>query len=869
MSVEDFNANVHSRIDPQFADEVANALRRIRKALNDIATGGVSSTYAPANAQYLLQVAHADLASAQSMGALATGLVKNTTTTGVQSIAAQGTDYYAPGGTDVAVADGGTGASTAADARTNLGAIGGSSGSTDNALIRADGTGGATVQSSGVVLDDSDNITLPTTSKLQLRDTGQWVSSPSASALQLRAASEIQYAANTSTFRNTSSSATIFQILPPASGTPVNYLVSRGSATTNPLLLTATGTDADISINMVPKGIGVLQSGGVNVALVSDKLSVFAATTSAELAGVISDETGSGALVFANTPTLVTPVLGAATGTSLQLSGLTASEILATDGSKNLVSLAVATYPSLTELSYVKGVTSAIQTQLNAKQPLDATLTELAAQTITEGCLIYGVAADDVAILAKGTAGQVLTMNAGATAPEWAASAGGTPTAITVAGETGDATCFPLFVTASAGDLGPKTHADLTFDSTTGIINLKTPVFTGLPTGTGVSPTESAASTLAARDSSANLASNAFVPGYSTTATAAGTTTIGVTENQTIFFTGVTTHTMRLPVTSTLVLGHYYDVVNNSTGIVTVQSSGTNTVLAMTPSSMARFTVIDTTVTTAAGWNAEYTGFPSITGTGSNVLATSPTITTPTIADFTNAAHDHLDADDGGVLSMPAVGVSNSSTVGQVLRVTGASTYAFGAVDLADTDAVTGVLPLANMETSGTVIARIIERSPPATTNATESYITDSSSPNMVLSVLNFNATTASYMDFKCEMSPKYAGGGITIKLVWASNPVTGAASNEVRWGAAFRRVEISSDNSTSAHSYSYNDVDGTASATVGHWMDDEITFTDGADMDSVAAGETFILRIRRDPTHANDDNTGDASLISVSIRET
>ena len=49
----------------------------------------------------------------------------------------------------------------------------------------------------------------------------------------------------------------------------------------------------------------------------ADKLSVFAATTSAELAGVISDETGTGALVFANTPTLVTPSLGVATATSI------------------------------------------------------------------------------------------------------------------------------------------------------------------------------------------------------------------------------------------------------------------------------------------------------------------------------------------------------------------------------------------------------------------------------------------------------------------------------------------------------------------------------------------------------------------------
>jgi hypothetical protein len=46
---------------------------------------------------------------------------------------------------------------------------------------------------------------------------------------------------------------------------------------------------------------------------------------------------------------------------------LTASQILATDGSKAVQSLDTATYPSLTELSYVKGVTSAIQTQINSK----------------------------------------------------------------------------------------------------------------------------------------------------------------------------------------------------------------------------------------------------------------------------------------------------------------------------------------------------------------------------------------------------------------------------------------------------------------------------------------------------------------------
>ena len=50
-----------------------------------------------------------------------------------------------------------------------------------------------------------------------------------------------------------------------------------------------------------------------------------------------------------------------------KLAALTASEIVIADGSGFLASAAVATYPSLTELAYVKGVTSALQTQIDAK----------------------------------------------------------------------------------------------------------------------------------------------------------------------------------------------------------------------------------------------------------------------------------------------------------------------------------------------------------------------------------------------------------------------------------------------------------------------------------------------------------------------
>ena len=84
------------------------------------------------------------------------------------------------------------------------------------------------------------------------------------------------------------------------------------------------------SPTFVTPALGVATADSINgttipstktLVVTTDKLNVLAATSSSELAGVISDETGTGALVFANTPTLVTPNIGAATGTSLVLSG--------------------------------------------------------------------------------------------------------------------------------------------------------------------------------------------------------------------------------------------------------------------------------------------------------------------------------------------------------------------------------------------------------------------------------------------------------------------------------------------------------------------------------------------------------------------
>jgi len=51
------------------------------------------------------------------------------------------------------------------------------------------------------------------------------------------------------------------------------------------------------------------------------------------------------------------------------------------------------------------------------------------------------------------------------------ASSSYVPTTITIADESSDTTCFPLFVTAATGDLGPKSAAGLTFNSSTDVLS--------------------------------------------------------------------------------------------------------------------------------------------------------------------------------------------------------------------------------------------------------------------------------------------------------------------------------------------------------------------------------------------------------------
>ena len=123
----------------------------------------------------------------------------------------------------------------------------------------------------------------------------------------------------------------------------------------------------------------------------------------------------------------------------------------------------------------------------------------------------------------------------------------------------------------------------------------------------------------------------ANILGFTTTATSAGTTTL--TNTSTVYqqFTGSSNQTVQLPVTSTLQQGWSFHIVNNSSSGITVTSSGGNTVISVPPQTTTMCTCIATAGTSASDWEAGLTDFSNVTGTGSVVLSTSPTLVTPAL----------------------------------------------------------------------------------------------------------------------------------------------------------------------------------------------------------------------------------------------
>ena len=131
--------------------------------------------------------------------------------------------------------------------------------------------------------------------------------------------------------------------------------------------------------------------------------------------------------------------------------------------------------------------------------------------------------------------------------------------------------------------------------------------------------------------------------------------------------------------------------------------------------------------------------------------------------------------------------------------------------------------------------------------------------------VLDFDDTTNESAVFSAVMPRHYGGGGVTVYLHYA---MTSATSGDVDWDVAWERIgdqqqDIDADGFAAANSVD----DTTVPGTCGNVDVVSVPFTDGADMDSVAAGEAFRLKVTRDA--ASDTASGDAELLFVEIKET
>lgn len=275
--------------------------------------------------------------------------------------------------------------------------------------------------------------------------------------------------------------------------------------------------------------------------------------------------------------------------------------------------------------------------------------------------------------------------------------------------ETAKRTVSPLLVAQAIAALGggggnvvgPASATDgvpVLFDGTTGKLikdstptgtgavvrgttpTIATPVINGLPTGTGVA-SAATASTLMSRDANANAAMNNMLLGYATTATAAGTTTLTVASANTQYFTGSTTQTVVMPVTSTLSLGFRFRITNLSTGNLTINSSGGNLIATIPPNMSLLVTCILTSGTTAASWNAGFEGFGSAdagrTFLGDIKTATAESAVTTLTLTPSATLTDGIYAIDIGILSAGPTSTLHSFYIN---ADTTASNYRYGAV---------------------------------------------------------------------------------------------------------------------------------------------------------------------------------------------
>jgi hypothetical protein len=133
---------------------------------------------------------------------------------------------------------------------------------------------------------------------------------------------------------------------------------------------------------------------------------------------------------------------------------------------------------------------------------------------------------------------------------------------------------------------------------------------------------------------------------------------------------------------------------------------------------------------------------------------------------------------------------------------------------------------------------------------------------------LDFDGSTDEEAVFTAILPRNYSGAGLTVRLFVA---FTSATSGTSRWQTAFERIDASSLDIDADSFASFNSGGVAAPGTSGQVVTVDIAHATGSEMDSLAAGELFRLKVRRDAdgTSGTDDITTDAEILGIEIRET
>lgn len=133
--------------------------------------------------------------------------------------------------------------------------------------------------------------------------------------------------------------------------------------------------------------------------------------------------------------------------------------------------------------------------------------------------------------------------------------------------------------------------------------------------------------------------------------------------------------------------------------------------------------------------------------------------------------------------------------------------------------------------------------------------------------VLLYDASTDEAAAWTGVLPATYAGGGLTVDLVWGS--ATGATTGNCIWLVAIESTTPDADSMNTDNFGADNTVTDAAPTSANTSVTAQVTFTDGADMGSLAAGEMYRIRVTRDADNVSDTLAGDAELYAVYVRET